>query len=225
MEKRKLIIVEDEKNIIELVKYNFEQDNFRVDFATNGQLGYEKIKENDYDLVILDLMLPKMDGISICKALRSENNDVPIIMLTAKSEEIDKILGLELGADDYVTKPFSVNELKARIKSVLRRYDKVDQKSDEEEILKLQDIMIDINKHKVIRGEEEFDLTYKEFELLKNLVINKGRVMSRNKLLDEIWGYDYFGETRTVDVHIRHLRKKIGKGYIKTVRGIGYKVE
>jgi len=224
---KKILMVEDEMNIIELVKYNFELEDFDFSYEKNGKVALDKIRNNDYDLILLDLMLPGLDGITICKIIRKENIDVPVIMLTAKSEENDKIVGLDIGADDYVTKPFSVNELIARVKSVLRRYSK--SSNIKKDIYKLKDLVININKYQVKRGEEVFNLTHKEFELLKLLVQNKGNVLSRNKLLDQIWGYDYFGETRTVDVHIRHLRKKLGKKsdkkYILTVRGVGYKVE
>ncbi|MGM0378412.1 MAG: winged helix-turn-helix domain-containing protein [Bacillota bacterium] len=224
---KKILMVEDEMNIIELVKYNFELEDFDFNYEKNGKVALDKIRNNDYDLILLDLMLPGLDGITICKIIRKENIDVPVIMLTAKSEENDKIVGLDIGADDYVTKPFSVNELIARVKSVLRRYSK--SSNIKKDIYKLKDLEININKYQVKRGKEVFNLTHKEFELLKLLVQNKGNVLSRNKLLDQIWGYDYFGETRTVDVHIRHLRKKLGKKsdkkYILTVRGVGYKVE
>lgn len=224
---KKILMVEDEMNIIELVKYNFELEDFDFNYEKNGKVALDKIRNNEYDLILLDLMLPGLDGITICKIIRKENIDVPVIMLTAKSEENDKIVGLDIGADDYVTKPFSVNELIARVKSVLRRYSK--SSNIKKDIYNLKDLEININKYQVKRGKEVFNLTHKEFELLKLLVQNKGNVLSRNKLLDQIWGYDYFGETRTVDVHIRHLRKKLGKKsdkkYISTVRGVGYKVE
>jgi two-component system alkaline phosphatase synthesis response regulator PhoP len=233
MDKRRALIIEDEINIVELIKYNLESNNFAVDYSNNGEDGYEKILNNNYDILILDLMLPGKDGIAICKDIRKNDAiaDLPIIMLTAKSEETDKIIGLELGADDYVTKPFSVKELVARVKSVLRRYDQSveQQSSDNEEIYTYKDLILNIDKHHLIKDEKVIELTYKEFELLKLLIQNKGRVLSRNRLLDEIWGYDYYGETRTVDVHIRHLRKKLKENsstkYIKTVRGVGYKVE
>jgi two-component system alkaline phosphatase synthesis response regulator PhoP len=233
MDKRRALIIEDEINIVELIKYNLESNNFVVDYSNNGEEGYAQLLKNEYDILILDLMLPGKDGIAICKDIRKNDAiaDLPIIMLTAKSEETDKIIGLELGADDYVTKPFSVKELVARVKSVLRRYDKSveQQSSDEEEIYTYKDLVLNIDKHHLVKDEKVIELTYKEFELFKLLIQNKGRVLSRNRLLDEIWGYDYYGETRTVDVHIRHLRKKLKENsttkYIKTVRGVGYKVE
>lgn len=233
MDKQRALIIEDEINIVELIKYNLESNNFEVDYANDGEQGFEKLLKNNYDILILDLMLPGKDGITICKDVRAnhEISNLPIIMLTAKSEETDKIIGLELGADDYVTKPFSVKELVARVKSVLRRYHQTvdSEETTAEEIYTYKDLVLNIDKHSLIKNGKSIELTYKEFELLKILIQNKGRVLSRNRLLDEIWGYDYYGETRTVDVHIRHLRKKIKENsktkYIKTVRGVGYKVE
>ncbi len=225
-----ILIIEDEEHIVELIKFNLENNGYKVSFALDGQKGLELIENEQPDLVLLDLMLPKVDGIDICNRVKNNKNlkDIPIIMLTAKSGEMDKIIGLEIGADDYITKPFSVRELLARIKVVLRRYNTT-KNSNLEGSLVIDDLTIDIDKHEVSREEQIFELTLKEFELLRILALNKGRVLSRSYLLDEIWGYDYFGETRTVDVHIRHLRSKIednsGKKYIETVRGVGYKIK
>jgi two-component system alkaline phosphatase synthesis response regulator PhoP len=225
-----ILIIEDEEHIVELIKFNLENNGYKVSFALDGWEGLELIENEQPDLVLLDLMLPKVDGIDICNRVKNNKNlkDIPIIMLTAKSGETDKIIGLEIGADDYITKPFSVRELLARIKVILRRYHKT-KDVNLEGSLSVDDLVIDIDKHEVSREGHVFELTLKEFELLRILALNKGRVLSRSYLLDEIWGYDYFGETRTVDVHIRHLRSKIeegsGKKYIETVRGVGYKIK
>lgn len=229
MSSAKVLIVEDEEHISELIKYNLEASGYQVIAAYDGEEGLKAVFEHKPDLVILDLMLPKMDGISVCNKLRNnkETEDISIIMLTAKSSETDKIIGLEIGADDYITKPFSVRELQARIKTVLRRT-KTPVISQDSGVIKVDDIEIDLDKHEVRRGAEKYVLTLKEFQLFKMLAENRGKVLTRNFLLDEIWGYDYFGETRTVDVHIRHLRAKIDDenngNLIETVRGVGYKV-
>ncbi|MDI6605186.1 MAG: response regulator transcription factor [Thermoanaerobacteraceae bacterium] len=224
-----ILVIEDESHILELLKYNLEAAGYNVELADNGKEGLEKCFECLPDLVLLDLMLPDMDGFDICKTIKRDEQckNIPIIMLTAKSEEFDKVLGLELGAEDYITKPFSIRELLARIKVVLRR-----SKNEKEvdEIIKFGDISIDTNKHMVYKNGKILNLTLKEFELLKLLSQNIGKVLTRNFLLDKVWGYEYAGETRTVDVHIRHLRKKIEDDdklpiYIETVRGIGYKLK
>ncbi|KPU28308.1 ArsR family transcriptional regulator [Caloranaerobacter sp. TR13] len=227
---RKILVVDDEEHIIELIRFNLETNGYNVISANDGKEALKKVKEEKPDLVILDLMLPSIDGIEICKILRKdkETEKLPIIMLTAKSEEIDMILGLEIGADDYITKPFSIRELLARIKAVLRRTQQRQEKK--ENIIKIGDITIDVEKHEVTKKGEKIDLTLKEFELLRILSEKRGNVLTRNYLLDEIWGYGYFGDTRTVDVHIRHLRRKIedddkNPQYIQTIRGIGYKMK
>ncbi|NLC66396.1 MAG: response regulator transcription factor [Clostridium sp.] len=222
-----ILIIDDEKHIIELIEYNLKSSGYNTLHALNGKEGLSKAKTEKPSLILLDLMLPIMDGIEVCKEIRMDDDikDIPIIMLTAKSEEVDKIIGLELGADDYITKPFSVRELLARIKAVLRRINK-----DEEEnkTFKFSDVVIDYDKHEVTKNDLIVDLTLKEFELIDMLVKNRGKVLKREEILDEIWGYGYVGETRTVDVHIRHLRKKLENNdkypeYIETVRGIGYR--
>ena len=219
---KKILIIEDQSNIIELIRFNLEQAGYQVDYALDGEAGLEQINKNRYDLLILDLMLPKIDGLTLCTMLRKqpETHKMPIIVLTAKSTELDKIVGLEMGADDYVTKPFSVRELIARVKALLRRVDEV----VEEEILQIGDIIINSREYTVTNAGKPVELTFKEFMLLKCLVENRGRVMTRDFLLDKIWGYEYYGESRTVDVHIRHLRSKLGEDLITTVRGIGYKI-
>lgn len=226
MSGERILIIDDEVNIVELLKYNLEANGYKTYFALNGTEGLRIAKENKPDLILLDIMLPEIDGFDICKEIRKDKDieKISIIMLTAKGEEFDKILGLELGADDYITKPFSIRELMARIKAVLRR----NKKDDKSRILKINELTIDMDRHEVIKNNEKIELTLKEYELLKLLVLNKGKVLTRDFLLDKIWGYEYYGETRTVDVHVRHLRKKIEVDdsnpiYIETVRGIGYK--
>lgn len=226
----KILVVDDEYHIVELVKFNLESNGYTVVEASDGSEALSKAKEESPDLILLDIMLPIIDGTEVCKKLKSDisTESIPIIMLTAKSDEMDKIIGLEIGADDYMTKPFSVRELLARIKAVLRR--RTDSKIKSiDKIIRVNDIVIDEDKHEVLKYGEKLDLTLKEFELLNILAKNRGKVLSRNYLLDEIWGYDYFGETRTVDVHIRHLRKKVedddkNPKYIETIRGVGYKL-
>lgn len=226
MEKIKILVVDDEQHISELLEYNLAENGYEVTTVDNGTKALELAAEGNFNLILLDVMLPGINGIEICKKLKNELNiDTPIIMLTAKSEEIDKILGLEFGADDYVTKPFSVRELLARIKAVIRRYEKREEQSNQ---IQVYDILIDIDRHEVKCKEQLIDLTFKEFELLRTFAQNRGKVLTRDYLLDTIWGYDYIGETRTVDVHVRYLRKKIGDDesrYIETIRGIGYKMK
>jgi two-component system alkaline phosphatase synthesis response regulator PhoP len=223
-----IAIVEDEANIVELVKYNLDREGYRTISANNGRRGLELVKQELPDLVILDLMLPELDGISVCKQLRSDaqTKAIPIIILTAKSEEADRVLGLEMGADDYVTKPFSPRELVARVRAVLRRSGSVEE--EEPEVLENGMIRIDLRQHLVkVRGVE-VDLTPKEFDFLKLLLLNPGRAFTREFLLEHLWGYEYFGDTRTVDVHVRRLRQKIENDpanpeYLETVRGVGYR--
>lgn len=226
---KKILIIEDELNIYELIKFNLETHGFEVDGVQDGGQAIAKILEVLPDLIILDLMLPGKDGISICREIRANNviSYIPIIMLTAKSEEFDKVLGLEIGADDYITKPFGVKELCARVKAVLRRTEIL--LSKEDEAIVVGDLQIDPKAFEVYQNGEKLALTLKEYELLVFLAKHRGQVLTRDQLLDQIWGFDYYGETRTVDVHIRYLRKKIeeqsedGKKYIETVRGVGYR--
>ncbi len=223
----KVLIIDDEEHIVELIKYNLDSSGYTTFEAYNGNDGLKTARKEMPDIILLDLMLPGIDGLEVCKSLRNDDKlkNVPIIMLTAKSEEIDKILGLELGADDYITKPFSVRELNARVKAVLRRINPSDEQN---EVFSFADVEIDYSKHEIKKKGQKVDLTLKEFELLDILVKNKGKVLTRDLLLDKIWGYEYVGETRTVDVHIRHLRQKLEEDdknpkFIETVRGIGYR--
>ncbi|MBS4540073.1 response regulator transcription factor [Clostridium sp. D2Q-11] len=224
----KILVVDDEEHIVELIKYNLESNGYEIITAFDGNEAYKKALEETPDLILLDIMLPILDGMEVCKKLKrnKDTEDIPVIMLTAKGEETDKVIGLELGADDYITKPFGIRELVARIKAVLRRSSNI-QVEEEAHIIKIDNIIIDIESHEVSIDNEVKELTLKEFELLKVLAENRGKVLSRNYLLDKIWGYDFYGETRTVDVHIRHLRKKLNdtNHLIETIRGVGYKVK
>lgn len=224
---RRILVVDDEKLIVKGIRFSLEQDDMKVDCAYDGEEALELAKENKYDLILLDVMLPKQDGFEVCQMIR-EFSDVPIIMLTAKGDDMDKILGLEYGADDYITKPFNILEVKARIKAILRRVSKSGR--DKEENLKLivkGDMKIDSESHRVFIGEKEVNLTAKEFDLLELLAMNPAKVYSREDLLNIVWGYEYPGDARTVDVHIRRLREKIEKNpsdpkYVYTKWGVGY---
>lgn len=228
---RKILIVEDEVSISELLKYNLIKNGFHVNCVYDGLNIIENVKSFNSELVLLDLMLPEKDGFEICKEL-SENDstkDIPIIILSSKSREFDKVLALELGADDYICKPFSINELIARINAVFRRMEKSNNQifSTSQEF-KFGDIRVDLKTREVYKKNLKLELTYKEFELLVMLIKSNGRVLTREYILDSIWGYKYVGETRTVDVHVRNLRKKIEDDdknpvFIETMRGIGYK--
>ncbi|MFW5986082.1 MAG: response regulator [Halanaerobiales bacterium] len=223
---KNILIVDDEQNIRELIRYNLEAEGFKVWEAEDG----EKVLNMDcsgIDLIILDLMLPGVDGLTVCRRLRDREGGykIPIIMLTARGEEIDRVLGLEMGADDYITKPFSPRELVARVKAIFRRIDNTENESEDHRnnTYRQGDIELNIVSHEVKKEGDVLQLTPKEFELLKLLMANINRVLKRELLLEKIWGYDYNGDTRTVDVHIRRLRKKIGEDYITTIRGVGYK--
>ena len=228
MPKELIFAVEDEVHIQQLIKYNLESNGYRVVAFESGENLLNEVKVNIPDLFILDIMLPGIDGLEVCRHLRGnpKTRNIPIIMLTAKSEEFDKVLGLELGADDYIAKPFSVRELVARVKAIFRRMNT--SAPAESENVHHGDITIDFSRHEVNKKGMLLEMPLKEFELLKMLILNKGKVLSRELLLDKIWGFDYYGETRTVDVHIRYLRQKIEDDdsnpiYIETIRGIGYR--
>ena len=224
----KVLIVEDEANIRQLVKYNLEKESFQVIEAEDGLQGLRLAKAEKPDLVLLDLMLPQMDGLEVCRSLKGNQATaaLPIIMLTAKSEEIDKVIGLELGADDYMTKPFSPRELVARVKAVLRRSQKEAALPGELSVGRLR---FNFSRYEVHMGNAKLELTPKEYELLKMLATNLGKVFTREQLLEKVWGYEYFGDTRTVDVHVRHLRAKMSTDPetadpLETIRGFGYRL-
>ncbi|MFS0561050.1 response regulator transcription factor [Terribacillus sp. 179-K 1B1 HS] len=226
---QKVLIVDDEESIVTLLQFNIERAGFETETAFDGLTGLQKALQNTYDMIVLDLMLPELDGTEVCKQLRQKQIDTPILMLTARDEELDKVLGLELGADDYLTKPFSPKEVVARIKAILRRTNKSDNYMESGEI-KISGLSIFPDQYEASINGESLSFTRKEFELLLYLAKNKGRVMSRDQLLSSVWNYDFVGDTRIVDVHISHLREKIEPDskhpvYIKTIRGLGYKME
>ncbi|SHM17179.1 two-component system, OmpR family, response regulator VicR [Caldanaerovirga acetigignens] len=222
---QKILVVDDEKPIVDILKYNLVKEGYEVLAAYDGEEAIEVAISQNPDLVLLDIMLPRQDGFSVCKKLR-EKLVCPIIMLTAKGEEVDKVLGLELGADDYVTKPFSMRELMARIKANLRRLT-LSNPVEGQKIIKVKDLEIDLSSFQVRKNGKLLELTLREFELLKFLAAQAGQVFSREKLLEEVWGYEYYGDIRTVDVTVRRLREKIeddpsNPTYILTKRGVGY---
>ena len=220
-----VLIVEDEKNIVDILRFNLQREGYRTCEAYDGEDGLHKARTENPDLILLDVMLPKLDGIAVCQRIR-EHSNVPIIMLTAKGEDMDKILGLEYGADDYMTKPFNILEVKARMKTIFRRSAMM-QKENVQRIVTVRDMTVNLNNRSVTVGDREVNLTAKEFDLLQLFVTNRGKVFSREALLETIWKYDYLGDLRTVDVHIRRLREKIEKipsqpEYIFTKWGVGY---
>ena len=223
----KILVVEDEASFSEALSYVLGKEGFEVEVAETGDGAIAAFDKNGADLILLDLMLPGLSGTEVCKQLRSRS-DVPIIMLTAKDTEVDKVVGLELGADDYVTKPYSKAELVARIRAVLRR--RSDPPDSNDSLLNAGPVKIDVERHQVSINSEIVSLPLKEFELLEFLIRNSGRVLTRSQLIDRVWGSDYFGDTKTLDVHIKRLRAKIEKDpanpvYIQTIRGLGYKFE
>ncbi|WP_323711036.1 response regulator transcription factor [Mammaliicoccus lentus] len=228
---QKVLVVDDEQSIVTLLKYNIEQAGYQVIVAYDGVQALEKVNEEKPDLVVLDVMLPEMDGIEVCKTIRSDKNQVPILMLTAKDDEFDRVLGLELGADDYMTKPFSPREVVARVKAILRRVSQIETSQlDEDEDIILGSIRIRPDYFEVYRNDELLELTPKEFELLLYLIERQGRVITREHMLNSVWNYEFAGDSRIVDVHISHLRDKLEENpkqpqFIKTVRGLGYKLE
>jgi two-component system OmpR family response regulator len=229
----RVLVVEDDQTLLDVLKYNLVKEGYLVTTATDGAQALEVARSERPDVIILDIMLPELDGLEVCRILRREMT-VPILMLTAKSEEVDKVVGLEIGADDYMTKPFSMRELLARVRSMLRRADMVRKESSiiakSGAIVTVGDLEIETDRHRVSRSGETVELAPKEFDLLAFLATNPGRVFSRDYLLERVWGYDYAGGTRTVDVHMRWLRKKLESDpasprHLITVRGVGYKFE
>lgn len=225
------MVVDDEKSIVELIKFNLEREGFQVLTAFDGNEALAKAREKKPELIILDVMLPGIDGIEICRSLSRDlsTRQIPIIMLSARTEELDKVLGLEMGADDYITKPFSPRELIARVKARIRRsHSMQDEMGLKNQKLVIRDVVIDCDRFEVTVKGEKLELTPKEFELLRFLAEKPGKVLSRELLLEKIWGYDFVGDSRTVDVHIRHIRQKLEKApgapnFIETVRGVGYR--
>ncbi len=227
-----IYVVEDDVHIQQLLKYNLEQNGYRTSIFDNGENAMKTIGNELPDLILLDLMLPGKDGIEICRGLKMDprTRNIPVLILTAKSNELDKVVGLEIGADDYITKPFGVSELIARIRAVMRRVSRENQNTAATAagILKVGDITVDIDRHEVYKGQRLMDFTVKEFDLLKLLIFNKGKVLTREILFDKVWGFDHLAESRTVDVHIHYLRQKLEDSeseprYIETVRGVGYR--
>jgi len=219
----RILVVEDDPNIRELLEYNLKKEGFEVKTAEDGEKGLEEIETKWPDLVILDLMIPYRDGLEICRIMRSKRElaHIPVIILTAKGEEIDRVLGLEMGADDYVTKPFSTREIIARVKALFRRVHAIEK--NEEGILIRGSLTINLENYEVVLGDKKIDFTPKEFQLLYLLASRPGKVFTRDFLLEQVWGYEYLGDSRTVDVHIRHLRQKLEDDLIETIRGVGYK--
>ena len=223
---KKVLVVDDEKLIVKGIRFSLEQEGMEVDCAYDGEEALEAIKNNEYDVVLLDVMIPKMSGFEVCQNVR-EFSEVPIIMLTAKGDDMDKILGLEYGADDYITKPFNILEVKARIKAIMRRNKRTGNNVISSKVVTFGDLKVDFDGRRVFVRNHEENLTAKEFDLLELLMNNPGKVYSRDSLLNTVWGYDYYGDVRTVDVHVRRLREKIedepsNPDYIHTKWGVGY---
>lgn len=223
---KRVLVVEDELSIQRILQYDLMQSGFIVDLASDGEEGLQKARRNSYDVMILDVMLPKRNGFSVCKELRKEENPVYIVMLSARDDEFDRVMGLDVGADDYMTKPFSSREVVSKVKAIMRRKGMHHQKACTER-LSYQQLILDQRRFEVLINEEVIDFTLKEYELLEFLIHHQGQALSRNLLLDRLWGYEYDGDTRIVDVHIFKIREKL-KPYgikIKTIRGIGYMLE
>lgn len=223
---KRVLVVDDEKLIVKGIRFSLEQDDMKVDCAYDGEEALKFARENTYDMILLDIMLPKLDGFEVCRQIR-EFSDVPIIMLTAKGDDMDKILVLDYGADDYITKPFNILEVKARIKAILRRTGRKKTEREDDKIIVKGEMKIDCESRRVVIGEQETNLTAKEFDLLELLAMNPNKVYSRENLLNIVWGYEYPGDARTVDVHIRRLREKIETNpsdpkYVYTKWGVGY---
>lgn len=231
MQNTKILVVDDETYIVELVKFNLEKEGYKVVVAYDGVSALQSVKSELPDLIILDIMLPKMDGLEVCRTLKQnpEFNSIPIIMLTAKGEEFDTVLGLEMGADDYIKKPFSPREMVARVKARLRALKILQaEKATGKKVYVYKELIVIPEKYEAFIGEKKLELTPKEFELLGLMISHQGKVFTREALLEKVWGYEYSGDTRTVDVHIRHLRQKLSDDssypdYIETIRGVGYR--
>ncbi len=224
--KQRVLVVEDEFSIQRILQYDLMQSGFSVDLASDGEEGLQKARRNSYDVILLDIMLPKRDGFSVCKELRKEGNSVYIVMLSARDDEFDRVMGLDVGADDYMTKPFSSREVVSKVKAIMRRKE-MQQSKVVKECLSYQQLTLDQRRFEVLVNGEAIDFTLKEYELLEFLIHHQGQALSRNLLLDQLWGYEYDGDTRIVDVHIFKIREKL-KPYgikIKTIRGIGYMLE
>jgi DNA-binding response OmpR family regulator len=224
----RILLVDDEQPIQTLLSFPLQRDGYEVVIASDGREALSRFSEQQFDLVVLDLMLPRMDGLEVCKRLRANGSTVPIIMLTAKSEEIDKVLGLELGADDYITKPFSMREFRSRVKAALRRAGMARPEADDEQPIEVRGLRIDPTKRTVVRNGDTIATTFVEFEILTALARTPGRVFTRDMLLSRVWGDSAYRDPRTIDVHIRHLREKIEADpkepeYLFTVRGVGYR--
>lgn len=224
---KKILIIDDEKNIVDILKFNLKKEGFDTIEAYDGEQGYEKALSQKPDLILLDVMLPKMDGFTVCRKLR-QTVSIPILMLTAKEEEVDKVLGLELGADDYITKPFSPRELMARVKANLRRTSVEETNVNlEGSTIKCSSLQINVDRYEVRRDGQVIELTLREFELVKFLAMQQGQIFTRENLLEKVWGYEYYGDVRTVDVTVRRLREKLERDpanpeFIMTKRGVGY---
>ena len=223
---KRVLVVDDEKLIVKGIRFSLEQEGMEVDSAYDGEEALQKAKDHKYDIILLDLMLPNMDGLEVCQQIRGFSN-VPIVMLTAKGEDMDKILGLEYGADDYITKPFNILEVKARIKAIMRRAGSENEEKEKAKTLQVGNLRMDCEGRRVFNGDKEINLTAKEFDVLELLVTNPNKVYSRENLLNIVWGYEYPGDVRTVDVHIRRLREKIEANpsepkYVHTKWGVGY---
>jgi len=225
---KKILIVDDERNIVDILKFNLKKEGMETLEAYDGETGLNMALEENPDLVLLDVMLPKMDGFEVCRRIRQVSS-VPILMLTAKEEEVDKVLGLELGADDYITKPFSPRELMARVKANLRRQAADNAGIKNSKVIKCGDLTIDVERYEVRKGDEIIELTLREFELVKFLATHAGQIFSREALLEKVWGYEYYGDVRTVDVTVRRVREKLENDvcggnyeYLLTKRGVGY---
>lgn len=223
---KKVLVVDDEKLIVKGIRFSLEQDGMEVDCAYDGEEALKMAQEKEYDMVLLDIMLPKLTGLEVCQQIR-EFSSVPVVMLTAKGDDMDKILGLEYGADDYITKPFNILEVKARIKAIMRRTGKKNAVAPQSRVIEVGDMVLDCEGRRISIGGREINLTAKEFDVLELLVMNPNKVYSRENLLNIVWGYEYLGDVRTVDVHIRRLREKIEANpsepkYVHTKWGVGY---